>query len=150
MAASAEFDTVAKELCKVLNLASTARNINSYADEILTKFPHFKNVEISLPKYNICFQPWANWSNQNSPDWWKGYNKIKHDRTSHFESANLENSINAVSGLLIGILYYHYAKNGDKPINISVFDSPQLLDVIDCRPPSGLSEGGIIWIYHLP
>ena len=150
MAASAEIDTVAKELCKAIDSTSTTNNINDYADKITNKYPNFTNLEISLPKYNIIAKPWDNWHNGNSPIWWRGYNKIKHDRTSHFRLANLENSINAVGGLLLGILYYHYAINGDKEVEISAFDCPQLLDIVDSSPPSGFSGGGVFWGYYLP
>jgi hypothetical protein len=53
-------------------------------------------------------KPWSNWNNLNEhPLWWTANNKIKHQRTEHFEKANLKNAFNAVGGLLITTLYYY-------------------------------------------
>ena len=150
MAAAAEFDTVAKAFCRLIDPASNARNISEYADKILQKYLHFIDIEMTLYRYDIPVKPWALWSSTNSPSWWQAYNKIKHDRTAHFDLANLENAINAVAGLLSGILYFYYEKNGGKNEEISSFSSPRLLDVVDNRPSDGWVAGGIFWGYHLP
>ena len=150
MAAAAEFDAVAKEFCKLIDPASNASNICQYADEILQKYPHLVDIEMALYRYDISVKPWDSWSSTNSPSWWQAYNKIKHDRTAHFDLANLENAINAVAGLLSGILYFYYEKNGGKNEEISSFSGPRLLDVVDNRHSDGWSAGGIFWGYHLP
>jgi hypothetical protein len=150
MAAAAEFDTVAKELCKQINSASTASNICQYADHILQKYPNLVTIEIVLHRYGISVKPWEYWSKTNSPMWWKAYNDIKHNRTIHFAKATLENSINAVAGLLAGILYFYYAKNAENQEEISAFDSPRLFDIVNTRFDDGFSGGGVFWGYCLP
>lgn len=101
MAAGAEVDTVAKEFCKLINPASNAENIKQYAGVILNKYPNIVNVEMAISRYDLIVKPWDGWSNNSSPVWWQGYNKIKHDRTKYFERANLINSISASAGLLL-------------------------------------------------
>jgi len=101
MAASAEADTIAKEICKSISASSTAKNIGSYASEILPHHPNITSIEISIPRYGIKTTPWAGWTDKNSPSWWAANNNIKHDRANKFHEANLENAILAASGLLL-------------------------------------------------
>lgn len=150
MAASAEVDTVAKELCKLIDPNSQAKNIVEYAGVILGRYSNLINVEISIPRYELKIKPWDGWSNNSSPDWWQSYNKIKHDRTAHFSRANLINSVKSVSGLLLLLLYYYKAKNGGNDQEFSAFYSPKLFDVVDNRPDDGMIGGGIFWGYYLP
>lgn len=108
MAASSEFDNVAKALCKTISPGEKPSTINKYYPIIKGKYPKFLDCEILLPRYNLSVKPWKNWTDTSSPDWWsKGYNKIKHKRDCHFPQANLENAILSTAGLLIGILYYY-------------------------------------------
>ena len=62
--------------------------------------------------------PWNDWSvtpKHISPLWWGNYNDVKHSRTSldkntgqeNYKKANLENTINALAGLLILEMYFY-------------------------------------------
>lgn len=158
MAASAEIDTVAKELCKLVSPHDKAENIRNYASVILAKYPKLTEVEVSLHRYNLKVQPWRGWSNNNnsSPTWWQGYNKIKHERTAHFDRANLENAIHSVSGLLLLILYYFKERNNGKNEEISAFHCPKLFDIVDSRSKdqsrfnSFWGGAAPVWNYYLP
>jgi hypothetical protein len=150
MAAAAEVDTIAKELCKLIDPQANAGNICQYASTILTTYPNLVNVEMSINRYDVVVKPWDGWSNSSSPSWWQGYNKIKHDRTANFDRANLVNAISAVAGLLLILLYYFKKKNGGKTEEISAFYSPKILDVVDSRPSGGWTNGGVFWGYYLP
>ncbi len=150
MAAAAEVDTVAKELCKLINHHANPSKICEYADVILNKYPDIVNVEMVIHHYGLVVKPWKGWSNKSSPSWWQGYNKIKHERTVYFNQANLLNAISAVAGLLLVLLYYYYEKNGGTKEEISALYSPKIFGVVDSRPNDGWSEGGIYWGYHLP
>jgi hypothetical protein len=44
-------------------------------------------------------------SEETSPDWWKAYNKVKHQRSEHFDHANLHNALNALAGLFVMLIY---------------------------------------------
>jgi len=150
MASCAEIDTIAKELSKIISPQTQVANIVQYAGLILVKYPKIIDAKISLPRYELEFQPWKGWSSTDSPDWWRSYNKIKHERTSEFKQASLKNAINSVAGLLLFILYYNKEKNSGKEELISAFYQPRILDVVDLNPIVGMQEGGIFWGYKLP
>jgi hypothetical protein len=150
MAAAAEVDTVAKELCNLISPQSQTRNIVEYAGVILGKYPKIINVEVSIHRYKLKVQPWNGWSTSSSPKWWQGYNKIKHERTTHFDRANLENAIHSVSALLLLILYYFKERNNGGNEKISSFHGPKLFDIVDCSPSDEYQDAEILWDYYLP
>ena len=47
-------------------------------------------------------QPWISWDPKiaKSPDWWRAYNNVKHERDECFSDANQENTLKALCGLL--------------------------------------------------
>ena len=151
MAASSEFDTIAKEICDFLG-NKKASGINEYAETIITKYPSFYGYEIAIPRYNIAgFAPFGTWkklptSKSNgkneyiNPTWWKGYNDIKHDRTSNFKLANLENAIHSMGGLLTGLIYFYGLKYPDK-LQMEMSLKPKLLSPQSSNP-SVFHSGG--------
>lgn len=50
--------------------------------------------------FNI-YTPFLIWNSEDSPDWWKAYNHIKHDRFKNKKEATLNVTINALSALFI-------------------------------------------------
>ena len=107
-----EVDIVAKALCKEINNASNAKNINHYQLEIITRFTDFPDVVVNGK--SIDFVPWDSWKQSSSPIWWKTYNNVKHDRNNkddglieNYKYANLENTINALAGLYQLELYLY-------------------------------------------
>ncbi|WP_286241106.1 hypothetical protein [Neptuniibacter halophilus] len=149
MAASAEIDTLAKELCKLIDSDSKANNISKYAECIQSKYPNICGVSLAIPRYGIKTQPWKDWSKNQSPNWWKSYNSIKHDRANEFHKASLKNAIDTLAGLLSITLYYLKEKNG-KLLDISAFHAPRLLVFEDNTANGGLENGRIDWQYCLP
>jgi len=107
LSASSEIDVIMKQLCLLLDSNSTVTNINDYKSVITTNISNFVNEEISIDRYGLVYKPWINWLGQKNPDWWRSYNKVKHERNSHFHEANLKNAINAVGALLITAIYYY-------------------------------------------
>lgn len=107
LAAGSEIDVVAKSVCRALNPSKTFENIDQYRNEILTRYPGFVTLKVTIPRYNLNFDPWATWGNGQNPLWWHSYNDVKHYRDVHYREANLENTLNAVSGLLALLLYYY-------------------------------------------
>lgn len=148
--ASAEFDTVAKELCKIINpnINLNGINIDVYADMILSRYPKLTTMETKISRYGLNFKPWENWSRGNSPKWWKDYNKIKHDRTTNFQEANLENAFSSLSGLFIGILYLYETQYGQNQAEIDAFFQPRLLSLVDPNP-TGLEGASITISFNL-
>lgn len=113
-----EIDVVAKQLCATLSNTTAPANIKQYCDVITTEFPKLHEFEMGVPRYSLSFKPWSSWgaSEKCSPQWWKDYNSVKHERNSNFEKANLGNVLNAFAGLLILELYYYRTKLTLQPI----------------------------------
>jgi hypothetical protein len=107
LAAGSEIDVVAKLLCEKIDGSKPCRNINDYRDIIMAKYPKFHSMIIDVPQYEIQLVPWEPWKDNCNPDWWTAYNSVKHQRDTHFQDANLQNTINAVAGLYIMIWYLH-------------------------------------------
>jgi hypothetical protein len=64
-----------------------------------------------IPRFELTLQPWGEWRSANGvPCWWTAYNKIKHERATEFERANLKNALDAVGGLFIALLHLHRHK----------------------------------------
>ncbi|HLB73470.1 MAG TPA: hypothetical protein VJJ98_05590 [Sedimentisphaerales bacterium] len=99
---------MAKLLCGATESPKSPDNINSYREILTAKFPNLPDVEVSLPKYAISFQPWHEWLQDKTPDWWYGYNKVKHERDTHFRDGNLKNVLLATGGLCVLVSYLYY------------------------------------------
>jgi hypothetical protein len=61
----------------------------------------FSDRDIYLLSPEEKLIPWSNWQKQDTPPWWTAYNKVKHDRFKNITKANLENTLNALSGLFL-------------------------------------------------
>jgi hypothetical protein len=124
LSTAAEADVICKLLCERTDPSSKAVNIDDYQKLILTAFPKFPNIKIQVPRLESDILPWEAWNNGNNPDWWRNYNKVKHERGKYFEEANLRNSLYALGGLFAMLLYFYQpeASKGD------LYPFPQLLD----------------------
>ena len=107
LAIGSEIDVVAKLVCQQIDPSKSAKNIDQYRRTIVGKYPQFPTVEVRAEMAGIQFTPWADWGSQKQPSWWTCYNDVKHERNRFFKSANLENTLNALGGLLVltGYLY---------------------------------------------
>lgn len=47
-----------------------------------------------------CFTPFASFAEDKSPQWYKAYNDVKHDRSKHFMHASFGNLVESVCGLV--------------------------------------------------
>jgi len=77
-------------------------NISVYKKIDITH--HLSSFEVILPIWNgpqRIIKPFESWKSGKSPNWYKAYNASKHDRQDEFKKANMENLIDAVSGLLV-------------------------------------------------
>lgn len=118
-----ELDVQLKFLCKLINPSSTSDNIKSYARELLTVFPEINDFTIiSKQNHLIEIQPWKDWTDIQSPNWWLDYQKVKHFRLDfdsrrsiyNYEKANLENTFYALSALFsIEMLIYKKLSNDE-------------------------------------
>jgi hypothetical protein len=138
LAAAAEVDVVCKQLCQQVNPASSADSINAYRPELTAAFPVIPKLKVLIPRFGLTLHPWDEWNKVNGvPFWWTAYNKVKHHRHTHYERANLKNTLNAVAGLFVGVLhlYKEKAKFGE------LVPSPQLLR-LEAERHGGMAVGG--------
>jgi hypothetical protein len=107
LSASSEVDVIMKQLCSLIDPTKTTKNINGYRNIIQTGLQSFMNEEICINRFGLTYKPWDNWNGTQNPNWWSSYNNVKHQRNSHFNEANLQNTINAVGALLLTVVYYY-------------------------------------------
>jgi hypothetical protein len=90
--------------------------------------------------------PWENWQESKTPDWWRAYNNVKHDRDIYYHKATLQYTIAAITGLFVATIYLYKeeAENG------SLVPLPKLLS-LPKEYTVGLkqSEFGVTLVFRL-
>jgi hypothetical protein len=107
LSTASEVDVVCKLLCDQISPTSKAENIDEYRKVILACYPKFPSIRIQVPRLETEITPWDAWDNGNNPDWWRNHNRVKHERGTYFEEANLKNSLYALGGLFAILLYFY-------------------------------------------
>lgn len=99
-----EVDVVLKSICKELGNASVGK-MPLYTELVLGHWKELPNQKVRMKAIEL--QPLGNWkvNPYNSPEWWKEYNSVKHDRLGNLKRANLKNVVNALAGLYTLELY---------------------------------------------
>jgi hypothetical protein len=107
LAAASEVDVVAKLLCEQLQPGSSPGKIDDYRVILMKHIPEIADLNVFVPRYGLTLRPWENWASNKSPDWWRSYNAVKHQRDVSFTEATVQNTLNALGALLI-VVFYHY------------------------------------------
>ncbi len=107
LAASSEVDVVLKAICNLKKPGTDHHNINEYRKTIKAELVDLINEKCFIHRYGLELEPWSNWNGESNPAWWRSYNNVKHQRDEHFNEANLKNTLNAMAGLSLVILYYY-------------------------------------------
>jgi hypothetical protein len=130
-----EIDVVAKMLCEKTDPTKRSVNIEDYRSIITTHFSGMHTIEIEIARFKLKIKPWKSWDPQigRSPDWWRAYNNVKHERDKNFSDANQENTLLALCGLLALHLYFQKDEPHLQPY-------PELLDY--GFPKHFVTEGG--------
>lgn len=147
ISASSEVDVVAKLICSRIDIISRPKNIFDYRNTLVSGFtalgfPEIFKIETHAPRFHLTFTPWEAWErDKESPEWWSAYNNVKHQRGRYFKSANLGNTLNAVSGLFVLLLVYYKLLTSDRiyPMSPQLFAPPRLFQ--DGRILYGLTHG---------
>lgn len=105
--AASEVDVVAKLLCRKVNAQSKASSIGKYREQLLGAYPELAAAQVKIPRYGLDLEPWSQWQVEDSPLWWRAYNKVKHHRDSHFVDASLKHALNALAGLFVLLLFLY-------------------------------------------
>lgn len=108
LAASSEADVLLKEVCKLIDPSQRPQNIDQYKDIIRNDGGEWWNIRVESRRYGLQLNPWSNWAGGDNPDWWWAYNKVKHERSNHFQQANLKNTLNSVAALLVLNIEYAF------------------------------------------
>lgn len=126
LAAGSEINSIFEEL---VQKERGNLNIDKAREHILPKMPLITSTQARLVDTDFpVLKPWENWSEAN-PEWWcKGYNKLKHERSKHYQDATLENALLSVAGLLILTLHTHRLTVG-ADASINAFAGPQIFDI---------------------
>lgn len=135
MSASAEVDSVLRQLCQKIEPGQEHRNIPDYYGPVTRYSNKFINFELEIPRFGVTLHPWENWTQQQAPFWWRANNSVKHHRHTEFNQATLKNCLNAMAGLLVSVLHL-YADEGKTGALTGI---PKLFSV---APESG---GGQQW-----
>jgi hypothetical protein len=107
LAAGSEVDVVLKEICIHFGAERMATSIDGYRSVIGEHMPWFMEETVHVFRFRLTLRPWADWKSEGSPDWWRSYNKVKHERSKHFSEANLRNVLNAMAALLVAVHYFY-------------------------------------------
>jgi hypothetical protein len=138
LAASSEVDVVAKQLCKKIDPSSAPQNITEYRRIIKPATPGMIAYPVAIPRYGLVLTPWINWGSGKTPDWWRDYNAVKHERNKAFDKANLSNTLNSIAALFVILLYYY----SDDATNGLLTPSPSLFSVPEERVAAYNGDGG--------
>lgn len=141
LAICSEVDVLCKLLCKVYDSSSSPSKILEYA-EILCEHYEFSSCEVCFERTGDVFKPFDGLTKDDTPLWWKAYNKIKHQRTDgdNYKKGNLENVYKSLAAL--------YALNRCYCKNIaasSIFNEPspksQIFNMVGWQSTISIGNG---------
>ena len=105
---STEFETVAKQLCPLIDNSKSAGNIADYKEIILSKYPEVYKAPVYIDRYKRTIFPFSCWENEGERlEWWDAYQHVKHHRQDYFNEATIKNTLYALASLLILELYLY-------------------------------------------
>ena len=124
-----EIDITLKFFCRLLDENFNGKKIFEYAQCIKSKYSKLFDQTVENMNLKEKIVPLKNLRNDTSKiDWWRVYNKIKHNRTDivkigsisqvSYKFANLKNTINALAALyqILMNIYYQLAKEEKEEI----------------------------------
>lgn len=108
---------------------------NMTCDYLKVEESHYlSDYKVIIPSWHgekSTLQPFKSFNSQKSPKWYQAYNYTKHDRHNQFESANFENLLGAVSGLLVLLSsqFYNNDLTSDTLLLVRGADSESVLGI---------------------
>ena len=108
LAVCSEVDVVARLLCREVDPAAPAANIDDYRTTIGANYPLFHTIQVLIPRFSLEFRPWSDWGSGVNPGWWREHNDVKHFRYDNYPRANLGNCLGALTGLFALVLYLYH------------------------------------------
>lgn len=137
LAIGSELDTFFKVYCG-FDLKKP-RNIMDYTKYILDTYPEIKFQKINIADTEIHLCPYSSWEKFNATkptdtlEWWKAYNKVKHNRSGYLKNASLENTLNALAALyLIEMKYLQIIAKENQKID-EPDESSKIFNLVDWK-----------------
>jgi hypothetical protein len=98
-----EVDVVAKMICSSSDTLPKRPNIEDYRKIIIGRHPDFGSIRVTIRPMQLIIRPWGEWYDTKdlNPEWWNGYNAVKHHRDKSYYLANLQNVLHSAAGLLV-------------------------------------------------
>lgn len=146
--ASSEIENCLNAFAAAADCAPRPSRIGGHYTCVTSKFPHFCNTKLVLPRYATELTPWDGWCEASGPDWWSlGYNKIKHDREGHPNAPTMLRAMNSVGALLALLLhFYRLVHGGDCGMPLEI--GPKLM--IPWEKDNDFLGVTISWHWELP
>lgn len=126
MSTASEVDVVAKLACAHVSATQKAKCIVDYQKILTAGRANLPSYPVSVRRFGLDMTPWSNWVEGKSPDWWRAYTDVKHERNNHFSAANLKNTLNALAGLYVMLIYAFPAEATQ-----GLLTPPELLSIPD-------------------
>ena len=136
LAASAEVEVVMKQVARSCGKGDPKNLGHTCRRTIVKRYPDLSNYTASLPRYGLTYTPWETWPSKQ-PQWWIGYNNVKHHRDEYFARASLQNVLNALAALFVTALIYLREKGIDIIMPASVLFRPDERLGAYCISPEG-------------
>lgn len=138
LATCSEIDVILKAYCKILDSNSRASRINEYAKVVVSANKTISTETVHIQRSRISIQPFTQWENLSTPNWWTKHNGVKHNRDINFKDANLGNVLNSFAALYLLNLHFHHEirlvdlrKQGfSDPLEQTVMSLKSRLDVL--------------------
>lgn len=114
-----ECEAVIRKICKTIDKKNPATNMGNYKRTLLNKFPLIHTAPVHADLFHRTVLPFAGWNISGGRlDWWNAFQDIKYHRENNFEKANLINTLEALSALLILELYLYasFSPKGAEPL----------------------------------
>lgn len=121
-----EIDIVAKSYCQYHDEEFKGDKMSDYRSEIIRRKTDFSTTAVKILQSRTIFsvKPWELWgivkedNTEETPNWWKAYNKVKHDRygsgcinnveQNYYKFANLKYTLYSLSALYQLLIYFYF------------------------------------------
>ena len=95
--ACSEIDSACKKIVVPNNGETTMAEWRKYLEDTY----HISRVCIYIPLFQTYIRPFRNFEIGKSPEWWKAFTSLKHERDMYFSQATLKNALESVGALLV-------------------------------------------------
>jgi hypothetical protein len=122
-----EIESNFKAILKANTYSPKEKNWNIKHYKKINKTHHLDEYKVQIPLWaerDKRFQPFGEWKISSDLSWYQAHNHSKHDSHTNFKEANLENLVNAVSGLFVLLSSQFYSHSLALGISESYIEIP--------------------------